>query len=267
MNPRRSAVAISRDGVPIRYEAQGNGEATLIFVHGWCCDRHDWREQVDHFSSRYGVVCLDLAGHGESGHDRRQFTIRAFAQDVVAVVDCLGVDRVVLVGHSMSGGVVVEAARHLSTNVIGLVGVDCLWDVDQERSPEQVASLMDPFHADFPKAARAFVRPMFTRTFDPTLAEAIMSAVVAVPSVVATQALESTLSNNQNLREGLDEIKIPVALINSPHWRRTNLEAARRRGIDVTVLPDVGHFVMFEDPAAFNRLLDGAVRRFLDVGR
>jgi pimeloyl-ACP methyl ester carboxylesterase len=108
---------------------------------------------------------------------------------------------------------------------------------------------------------------MFTPTFDPTLAEAIMSAVVAVPSVVATQALESTLSNNQNLREGLDEIKIPVALINSPHWRRTNLEAARRRGIDVTVLPDVGHFVMFEDPAAFNRLLDGAVRRFLDAGK
>jgi len=265
MNPPRSEVAISQDGVPIHYDAQGSGEATLVFVHGWCCNRHDWRHQVAHFSARYGVVCLDLAGHGDSGRDRQRFTIPAFAQDVVAVVNRLGVERVVLIGHSMSGGVIVEAARQLSTTVVGLVGVDSLWDVDQERSPEHVAVFMAPFREDFPKAARAFVRPMFTQTFDPTLAEAIMSAVAAVPSAIGTQALEASLSNGRNLREGLDEIKIPIALFNSPHWQRTNMEAARRRRIDVTVLPNVGHFVMFEDPETFNGLLDKAVKAFLGL--
>jgi pimeloyl-ACP methyl ester carboxylesterase len=258
----RSDVAISRDGVSIRYDVQGGGETTLIFVHGWCCDRHQWRQQVDHFSAHYRVVCLDLAGHGDSGQDRQQFTIPAFAQDVVAVVERLGADRAVLIGHSMSGGVIVEAARHLGTDVIGLVGADCLWDVDQGRSPEEVTAFMAPFHADFRKAARGFVRTMFTPTFDPTRAEAIMSAVAAAPSVVGTEALEASLGNSQNLREGLDEIKVPIALINSPHWRPTNMETARRRGFHVAVLPDVGHFVMFDDPEAFNRLLDDAAQRF-----
>jgi len=83
--------------------------------------------------------------------------------------------------------------------------------------------------------------------------------------VVATEALESGMSNGRNLRTGLDEIRVPIALINSAHWQPTNVEAARRRGIDVKVLPDVGHFVMLDDPDALNQLLDAAIDRFSQV--
>ena len=165
----------------------------------------------------------------------------------------------------MSGGVIVEAARHLGSGVIGLVGVDTLWDVDKERSQDEVAAFMIPFRADFAKAARGFARPMFTSTFDADHAEAIVSAIVAVPAVVGTEALESSMGNGPNLRAGLDEIRVPVALINSPHWQTTNVEAARRRGIDVKVLPGVGHFVMLDDSDTLNQLLDGAVQRFLQA--
>jgi pimeloyl-ACP methyl ester carboxylesterase len=262
---RRTGVVTSDDGVSIRYDLHGDGETTLIFVHGWCCDRRVWSRQADHLAARYRVVCLDLAGHGESGKEREKFTIPAFARDVIAVVNHLGLDRVVLIGHSMSGGVIVEAARHLGSGVIGLVGVDTLWDVDKERSQDEVAAFMIPFRADFAKAARGFVRPMFTSTFDADHAEAIISAIVAVPAVVGTDALESSMGNGRNLRAGLDEIRVPVALINSPHWQTTNVEAARRRGIDVKLLPGVGHFVMLDDADALNRLLDGAVQRFLQA--
>ena len=262
---RRSDVVPSDDGVSIRYDLRGDSETTLIFVHGWCCDRQIWSRQADHLAARYRVVCLDLAGHGESGRDRQKFTISAFAQDVIAVVRHLGLDRIVLIGHSMSGGVIVEAARQLGNGVIGLVGVDTFWDVDKERSQDEVEAFMTPFRADFAKAARRFVLPMFTSSFDPDHAEAIIAAVVAVPAVVGTQALESSMGNGRNLRAGLDEIRVPVALINSPHWQTTNVEAARRRGIDVKVLPGVGHFVMLDDSDTLNQLLDGAVQRFLQA--
>ena len=262
---RRSDVVPSDDGVSIRYDLHGDGDTTLIFVHGWCCDRRVWDRQADRLAARYRVVCLDLAGHGESGHDRKKFTISAFAQDVVAVVKHLELKRVVLIGHSMSGGVIVEAARHLGSIGMGLVGVDTLWDVDRERSQEEVAAFMAPFRADFGKAARGFVRPMFTSTFDADRAEAIISAIVAVPAVVGTEALESSMGNGRNLRAGLDEIRVPVALINSPHWQTTNVEGARRRGIDVKVLPGVGHFVMLDDSETLNQLLDGAVQKFVQA--
>ena len=260
----RSDVVLSEDGVSICYDVHRDGETTLLFVHGWCCDRHVWDQQAD-FAARHRVVCLDLAGHGESGQDRKKFTISAFAQDVVAVVKHLGLKRVVLIGHSMGGGIIVEAARHLGNDVIGLVGVDTLFDVDKERSPEEVAAFMVPFRTDFAKAARGFARPMFTSTFDVDHAEAIISAIVAAPAVMATEALESTIGNGRNLRAGLDDISVPVALINSPQWQTTNIEAAQRRGIDVKVLPGVGHFVMLDDPHALNRRLDDVVRRFLQA--
>ena len=262
---QRSDAVISEDGVSIRYDLRGEGETTLVFVHGWCCDRHIWGRQADHLAPRYRVVCLDLAGHGESGQDRRKFTISAFAQDVIAVVKHLGPERVVLIGHSMGGGVIVEAARHLGSVVTGLVGVDTLWDVDKERSPEEVAAFMAPFRTDYAKAARGFARPWFTSSFDADHAEAIISTIVAFNVAVATEALESSMGNGRNLRAGLDEIRAPVALINSPYWQATNVEAARRRGIDVQLLPDAGHFVMLDDPHALNRRLDDVVRRFLQA--
>jgi len=260
---RRSDVVPSEDGSSIRYDLLGNGETTLVFVHGWCCDRHIWDRQADHLTARYRVVCLDLAGHGESGKDRSKFTISAFAKDVIAVVEHLGLKRIVLIGHSMSGGVIVEAARHLGSVVMGLIGVDTLWDVDKERSPEEVEAFMVPFRADFAKAARGFARSMFTSTLDADHAEAIIAAIVGVPAMVGIEALESAMGNARNLQAGLDEIKVPFALINSPHWQPTNVEAARRRGIDVKVLPGVGHFVMLDDPSTLNQLIDDAARRLL----
>ena len=213
----RSGTALSSDGVSIHHDVHGAGPETLVFVHGWCCDRRYWRHQVDHLADRFTVVCVDLAGHGDSGRDRQRFTTSGASEDVVVVVQQLGLDRVILIGHSMSGGVIVEAARRLGSSVIGLVGVDTLWNVDQERSSDDVAAFMAPFRADFPSAARGFVRKMFAPTFDAGRAAEITSAVAAFPSVIATEALESSMGNGANLRQGLDELRIPIALINSPH--------------------------------------------------
>ena len=59
-------ISISSDGVDIHYEVYGKGEPTLVFIHGWSCDRSYWRAQVEYFAKQYQVITIDLAGHGES---------------------------------------------------------------------------------------------------------------------------------------------------------------------------------------------------------
>src|SRR5512136_2917958 len=54
-------VVASKDGVPISYEVHGQGEPTLVFVHGWSCDARYWRAQLAQFSKNHRVVTLDLA--------------------------------------------------------------------------------------------------------------------------------------------------------------------------------------------------------------
>jgi len=72
------------------HEVRGEGEPALVFIHGWCCDRTYWEAQLPYFAQKYKVVTIDLAGHGESGLDRKAWTMKAFGEDVAAVVEKLG---------------------------------------------------------------------------------------------------------------------------------------------------------------------------------
>jgi pimeloyl-ACP methyl ester carboxylesterase len=65
-------------------------------------------------SSEYTVVALDLGGHGQSGHNRENWTIEDFAKDVRAVIDGLHLNNVILVGHSMGGEIILQTALHLT---------------------------------------------------------------------------------------------------------------------------------------------------------
>src|SRR5215467_1916483 len=100
----------SFDGVPIHYRSLGAGPTAVVLVHCWGCSMKTWDGQVAALAARYQVVLLDLAGHGESGKGRKDYTIQAFGQDVRAVCDALGLKKVILVGHSMGGPVILEAA-------------------------------------------------------------------------------------------------------------------------------------------------------------
>ena len=60
----------------------------------------------------------------------------AYKDDVQAVVEQLGLERVILVGHSMGGPIALEAAPELADRVLGVIGVDALHNADQEWPPE-----------------------------------------------------------------------------------------------------------------------------------
>ena len=133
-----SGTATSPDGVLIRYDAAGKGDPALVFVHCGGCERGFWDGQVAHFAAKHRVVALDLAGYGQSGVGRKNWTMPAFGQDVVSVVEALDLKRVVLIGHSLGGPAVLEAARRMPGRVAGLVLVDTLVDFEQKRPAAQI---------------------------------------------------------------------------------------------------------------------------------
>jgi pimeloyl-ACP methyl ester carboxylesterase len=250
----------SADGVEIRYEVAGSGSPAIVFVHGWSCDRSYWRPQVEHFAKSHRVVAVDLAGHGESARNRKDWTMAAFGEDVRAVLEALDLRGAVLVGHSMGGPVILEAARLASDRVLALVPVDTLAEVDRRMSPEEREGFLGPIRADFRAGVEAFVREfMFTERTDPELIDRIASDMASAPSEVAIPAMESLFAYDE--AAALAGVTIPVRLLNADRFP-TDLAAARRHKPDVelTVMPRVGHFLMAEDPEEFNRLLARAVK-------
>src|SRR5262249_14960135 len=74
------------DGLKLVCEVRGKGDTALVFLHGWCCDREHWKNQVEAFATDYRVVAYDQAGHGESGKDRKEWSGPGLAADVQTVV-------------------------------------------------------------------------------------------------------------------------------------------------------------------------------------
>jgi pimeloyl-ACP methyl ester carboxylesterase len=256
-----SGVARSRDGVRLAFEVHGAGAPTLILVHGWSCDRSYWRGQLRALAARYQVVAVDLAGHGESGVGRRTWTMAAFGEDVVAVVEQLGLGEVVLIGHSMGGDVIVEAALRLGDRVAGLVWVDTYSTLGDPQTDEALEAFAAPFREDFPSAARALVRRLFTADADAELVEWVAADMSAAPPEIALDALRHAVGNEPGILAGLRELTAPMVAIN-PDARPTDTEALRRHGVKTISVSGVGHFLMLEDPDRFNRVLGEVIEEF-----
>lgn len=252
--PRDLTVA-SADGSEISYHVEGRGEPALVFVHCWSCDRSYWNAQTAAFSPTHEVVTIDLAGHGASGRARKDWTIEAFGADVAAVIEEENLKKVILIGHSMGGDVVLEAAKLLPKRILGIVGVDTFQDFTQPAfAPDQIEGFIAGFRPDFAGRAEAFVRSMFPPSANPDLVTRTARDMASAPPDVALGALGSAWRYQP--AETLKALRVPVKGINSDMWP-VNVEGNRslvpRYG--AKIMKGVGHFLHMEDPAAFNRLL------------
>jgi pimeloyl-ACP methyl ester carboxylesterase len=252
---------VSPDDIPIRYTADGTGSPAIVFVHGWSCDRSYWRGQIAPLAARHRVVAVDLAGHGESGTGRRSWTMPAFGADVAAVLEDAGLDDVVLVGHSMGGDVILEAALLLEGRVRGLVWVDTYRSLGELPTPEGIEAFIAPFRRDFVGEVLQLVRGFFPPTADGDLIEWIAADMAAAPPDVALDALRHAISNEGPAIDVLARLDVPRAAIN-PDYRPSDPVSLGRHGFRTHILDGVGHFSMLEDPVQFNRALEAVVASF-----
>ena len=251
----------SADGVPIRYHVTGGGPLAVVLVHCWSCNSTIWQDTVAHLAGRYLVVTLDLAGHGESGVKRAAWTIPAFAEDVRAVVTALHLERVVLVGHSMGGYVVTEAARRMPERVVGIVPVDTLQDVAAKWDEAKFAAFVDGFRKDFKGAVRGLVSQIVAKTSDPALVDRMSELMGSAHPDIGVAAMLGL--HDYDVTAALEEIKAPIHSINGD-LLPTNLEGNRAFAprFDADILPGCGHFPMFEATEAFERHLDAILAGF-----
>jgi len=256
----------SKDGTLISYDMHGAGETALVFVHGWSCDARYWSAQAPVFSKNFKVITLDLAGHGHSGMSRFVYTMKAFGEDVQAVTEATGSSNVILIGHSMGGVVIAEAARLMPDRVIGLIGVDTLQNIEYPMTREEFEKMIAPMEKDFETASRQFVGEMISPGGDPRLREWILSDISAAPSAVALSAMNNMMSLyiTGEAAKLFDEIRVPVVAVNADMWP-VNYEANRRHMVsfDAIILKGADHFLMMDRAEEFNRSLEAAISMIL----
>lgn len=258
----QTGVVSAPDNVPIHYSTYGSGSPALVFVHGISCDQSYWREQVGPFARDFLVVTVDLAGHGESGLGRKEWSMEAYGADVAAVVADLDLQRVVLIGHSMGGTVILEAARQLPDLVNGVVIVDTFGSFDSWWTADEIEQFLSPFREDFTDATREWVQWMFNEDPDPSFVEQVVTGISSAPPEVAIPSLEAAIEKayGPQVQAALDGLSAPVFMINSD-FAPSDVESLERHGAEVHIIPNTGHFLMLEDSAAFNEVLSIVLQR------
>ena len=102
------------------YLDSGDSGGPLLFLHGTGCDASNWMPVIERLPSEQRCIAPDFRGHGQSPVPTQPFTLTDLANDVLYLADYLGIQELVIVGHSLGGMVAMEVAQH-SPCVVGLV--------------------------------------------------------------------------------------------------------------------------------------------------
>ncbi|MDQ2871350.1 MAG: alpha/beta hydrolase [Acidobacteriota bacterium] len=249
-------------GRRVHYEVFGKGEPALVFVHGWSCDMTFWDEQTPHFAARHRVVLIDLPGHGRSEVPEGELSMDVFADAIDAVLRDVKIPAAVLVGHSMGTPVIRQFYRRYPGKTLALVAVDGALR-PFSKDPKAGEGFLGPLRGDgYLPAFTKMVNGMTAPVPDERKRERIRKAMLATPQSVVVRAGDGMFDSRI---WGDDPIRVPLLVVSAKSsgwpsdyeaWVRTL--APRARYVE---MEGVSHFLMMDDPAKFNGLLDS----FLDT--
>jgi pimeloyl-ACP methyl ester carboxylesterase len=239
---------------------EGSGDPTLLFVHGYTCDSHDWSWQIPHFVTSHRVIAVDLRGHGRSSAPDTGYTPQDFAGDLVRLLDHLAVQRVVAIGHSLGGAVAGALAVEHPERVEAMVAIDPGYLV-----PDTMSALVDPL-LDAMRTGDPvpIVQEMLGSWDAPAQPVALRTwqrrRVAGMPDHVLRQALESLvtgLAPESSSRPYLSRRTCPVlSFYIDPARASLEHELFTHKESRAVAWEGAGHWLHQERPAEFNALVE-----------
>jgi len=109
------------DGMDIAYLDEGRGDQVILLIHGLGTNAKGWQRNLPALSRDHRVIAVDLPGYGMSSKDAYPYSMAFHAAACVGLLDALGIDQAVWMGHSMGGQIALTAALDHPAKVSGLV--------------------------------------------------------------------------------------------------------------------------------------------------
>ncbi len=233
-----------RPDATIQYWTGGpDGAPIVVLLHGATLDHHAWAPQVDALQDRFRIVVPDLRAHGQS---TGRLDFEAAVADVLALLERLPAERVVLVGLSLGGNIAQEVVRRAPSRVHALVVADATCNTAARHplaASMTVAALTS--HAMLPgdhfaqHAAR-------TIAVDPQVQRYALEVNAHRPNQEAVRILTSLLTDAQRPEPDY-RLPVPALLVHGQLDQvgdiafSTRAWAQREPLAEYVVIPDAGH--------------------------
>ena len=212
------------------YIEKGQGEP-LILLHGNGENCDYFAGQIDEFAQYYHVYALDTRGHGKTPRGDTPFTIRQFADDLLAFMDAHGIDKAHVLGFSDGGNIAMIFAMKYPERVLRLIldgaNLDAKGVKPSIQIPIEIGYRFAKMFAKKSAEARKHAELLGLMVNDPNVRPEELSAITAKTLVIA--------GNKDMIKES-----------------QTRLIASSIRDSQLVILKG-DHFIANKCPEAFNR--------------
>jgi len=262
---KQNNATIRINHIDIAYDECGAGDTTLLFVHGWCINKDYWEAQRNYFCNKYKVVALDLPGFGRSGKDRNEWTFEQYTDDIHAFIKEKNLKNVILIGHSMSGDILLLMDTKYNNPVIGLVGIDNLkkpGTKNTEQQTKEIKGFFTMMDSSFSGTVEMYTKQnLFPPTADSIAVNRVVNDFKKNDSIIAMKVLRSLVEVSQKERDMMQQLAHKLYLINSDP-APTEIDSLRKyckASAEVVTIKGTGHYPMIERPAEFNAALEKVI--------
>lgn len=247
----------------------GNGDHTIVFVHGFGCNMKAWDYQLKDLCSDYRLVFIDLPGYGQSDKPHTDYTLDYFAKMVKATTDSLGIDKAIFVGHSLGTPICRQICFNYPEKVSALCDVDgvyCFFPDDTIYTEAYQASLNDfanLFHGNDCKSnIMQFAKRLSCYNTPKEVCDYAVNTMPETPEYVAYSTMSNLIDHKYWTGR---QITVPTLIFctqNSDIPPDNYLKMGKLyTNMHYIELNDVGHFIMMENPKMFNEELQKWIER------
>jgi 3-oxoadipate enol-lactonase len=256
--------ARASDGIRLHYEVIGRSSApAVLLIQGLGADKHGWDMQRMALALRYRVIALDNRGAGRSDKPFGVYTLEQMADDAIAVLDAVGVERAHVVGASMGGAItqIVVLKYPHRVNSITLACTACRnhpWRRELLTSWATTASERG-MGAMTSQAARWVIGPRSFRRIMPAFGW-LGPLAMGRPAHAFIAQVRAILATDETMADALGAVRVPALVIVgnqdilTPRGDSEEL-AERIPGAELVVISGAAHGLMVEHATTFNRVL------------
>ena len=271
------------DGLSLNLVEWSQEGIPMLLLHGYSNEAHIWDDFIPHVAPHYRVLALDLRGHGDSDwHAEGAYDYENHVDDIEAIVETLGIERLVVIGHSLGGRIAMLYAGRNLEKIAGLVIVDSAPELDPRgtvRISMEAAQNHDPSFGSvaeyeqrlvhlYPSATAASIRRMalhgcHQRQEDGRwvlkMDTAFRRAVGGGGQTTDNEEIEEQQARaKESMWEALEKISCPTLVVRGAASDIVSAEVADRMADEIlvrgqlAVVAQAGHSVMTDNPEGFN---------------
>ncbi|MCB2210065.1 alpha/beta hydrolase [bacterium] len=242
--------------IKIGYEEWGEGDRSVVLIHGFGLDRTIWREVAKQIAD-VRVILPDVRGHGESDAPDGPYPMSLLASDLAGLLDLLEIDKAVVCGHSMGGYITLAFAAQFPEQLAGLGLITTRAAAD---SAEKRAGRYELVESVRERGSMALAETLAPRlSHDPDIVQATyeMIAETAPRGIIGTAM---GMAERPDRRALLDELALPALVVAGSEDQIIDIEDARGMAGRLPkgqfqLIDGAGHMPMWEKPMLLSRTM------------